>query len=97
MSDGSKTTQADSAPGRTLGQPQRFDRRHHMKFVWVNGRLPHPQSFCATCRKPVEETYLRDIATRLYYCGQACLRGHRRPAAPRSTKSSHSLFWPLNL
>jgi hypothetical protein len=47
-----------------------------MKFVLVNGRSPNPQSFCALCCEPINETYLRDLATRLSYCGHVCYRGH---------------------
>jgi hypothetical protein len=36
------------------------DRR--MKFVLVNHRTPHPQSFCALCCEPIAEAYLRHIA-----------------------------------
>ena len=53
-----------------------------MKFVLVNGRSPRPQSFCAQCRKPIGQGYLRDIATRLSYCDQKCYAGARTVALP---------------
>jgi len=35
--------------------------------------MPFRQSFCALCREPIAKTgYLRDIRTRLYYCGAEC-------------------------
>jgi len=44
-----------------------------VRFVLVNGRTPFRQSFCALCREPIAKTgYLRDIRTRLYYCGAEC-------------------------
>ena len=44
-----------------------------MNFVVVNGRTPFRKSFCAHCSNPLgEEGYLRDIRTRLCYCGLAC-------------------------
>ena len=44
-----------------------------MNFVLVNGRTPFRKSFCVLCDKPIsEEGYLRDIRTRLCYCGLAC-------------------------
>ena len=44
-----------------------------MKFVVVNGRSPHPQSFCVLCCNPIGEGgYLRDIRTRFCYCGITC-------------------------
>jgi hypothetical protein len=44
-----------------------------MKFVLVNGRTPFRQSFCVLCCEPIGEGgYLRDIRTRLCYCGAAC-------------------------
>ncbi|HEY7245200.1 MAG TPA: hypothetical protein VH678_15120 [Xanthobacteraceae bacterium] len=47
-----------------------------MKFVLVNGRSPNPRSFCALCCEPIGESYLRDFATRLSYCGHTCYHGH---------------------
>ena len=47
--------------------------RRHMKFVLVNGRTPFRQSFCGLCGGPIGEGgYLRDIRTRLCYCGEVC-------------------------
>ena len=44
-----------------------------MNFVLVNGRTPFRQSFCVLCSNPIGEGgYLRDIRTRLCYCGLAC-------------------------
>jgi hypothetical protein len=49
-----------------------------MKFVLVNGRIPRPPSFCTLCGKPIAESYLRDIATRLSYCDHKCYIEHYR-------------------
>jgi hypothetical protein len=44
-----------------------------MNFVLVNDRTPFRKNFCVICSKPVgEEGYLREIRTRLCYCGPAC-------------------------
>jgi hypothetical protein len=43
-----------------------------MKFVLVNGRTPRQQTFCALCRASIGESYLREIATRVSYCGHSC-------------------------
>jgi hypothetical protein len=44
-----------------------------MNFVMVNGRTPFRQNFCVLCDEPIGEgSYLRDIRTRLCYCGLAC-------------------------
>ena len=44
-----------------------------MNFVVVNGRTPFRKSFCVHCSNPLDEQgYLRDIRTRLCYCGLAC-------------------------
>jgi len=48
-----------------------------MKFILVNGRTPKPPSFCALCCGPVGESYLRETATRLFYCDLKCY-GDRR-------------------
>jgi hypothetical protein len=47
-----------------------------MKFVWVNGRTPRPESFCALCCEEIGESYLRELATRLSYCSYECYLGH---------------------
>jgi hypothetical protein len=52
-----------------------------MQFVLVNGRSPHPQSFCALCCEPILEGYVREIATRLPYCGHKCYVDHCLSAA----------------
>jgi hypothetical protein len=54
-----------------------------MKFILVNGRRPRPESPCALCRKPIGDSYLRDIATRLSYCDHKCHAGHRKGVLPR--------------
>jgi len=47
--------------------------RRHVKFVLVNDRIPFRQSFCRLCCEPIGAGgYLRDIRTRLCYCGAAC-------------------------
>ena len=54
-----------------------------MKFVLVNHRQPRQWSFCATCCEPIQESYLRDIITRLTYCDCRCYvrrRVHEIPA-----------------
>ena len=55
--------------------------RLYMKFVLVNGRIPSPPSFCGLCCRPISESYLREIATRLSYCDQRCYAGHCKVAA----------------
>ena len=43
-----------------------------MKFIFVNDRKPRQRPFCAMCCEPIHENYLRDIVTRLTYCGCGC-------------------------
>jgi hypothetical protein len=59
--------------------------RRHMKFVLVNGRTPRPQSFCAVCCKPIGESYLRELTTRLSYCDDKCYAGNCKVAAMITT------------
>jgi hypothetical protein len=47
-----------------------------MRFILVNGRTPCRQSTCALCSKPIGTNYLREIATRLSYCGADCYADH---------------------
>ncbi len=47
-----------------------------MKFVWVNGRTPRPESFCALCCEEIGETYVRELTTHLSYCSYECYLSH---------------------
>jgi hypothetical protein len=47
-----------------------------MKFVWVNGRMPRHESFCALRRKRIEESYVRELEAGLSYCSQDCYLAH---------------------
>lgn len=49
-----------------------------MEFVMVNGRTPRQPSFCALCRESIGESYLREIATRLFYCSPNCYVDYRK-------------------
>ena len=61
-----------------------------MKFVLVNGRTPRLQSFCAVCRKPIGESYLRELTTRLSYCDDICYAGQCEVAAPMLQKHARA-------
>ena len=61
-----------------------------MKFVLVNGRTPRLQSFCAVCRKPIGESYLRELTTRLSYCDDKCYAGNCKVAAPAFQKPARA-------
>jgi hypothetical protein len=52
-----------------------------MRFVLVNGRTPFRQAFCVLCCEPIGEGYLRDVRTRLCYCGADCHASHCGNAA----------------
>jgi hypothetical protein len=44
-----------------------------MKFVLVNDRTPFRKNLCVFCAIPIGEGgYLRDMRTRLCYCGAEC-------------------------
>jgi hypothetical protein len=57
-----------------------FEAKHgavlRVKFVLVSGRTPRPQYSCALCCEPIGDSYLREIATRLSYCGHKCYVDH---------------------
>jgi hypothetical protein len=58
-----------------------------MKFIFINGRTPRAESFCALCCEPIGVTYLREIATRLSYCDHNCYVGHSKLASLKRSKS----------
>jgi hypothetical protein len=47
-----------------------------MQFILVNGRSPRAQSFCTLCCEPIQDGYVREIATRLSYCSIKCHLDH---------------------
>jgi hypothetical protein len=47
-----------------------------MQFILVNGRSPRAQSFCTLCCEPIQNGYVREIATRLSYCSIKCHVDH---------------------
>jgi hypothetical protein len=46
-----------------------------MRFVWVNDRVPRISSKCAQCGASLKTGYLRDVSSRLPYCGYECYPG----------------------
>ena len=63
-----------------------------MQFVLVNGRSPRPQAFCTVCCEPIREGYVREIATRLSYCGHKCYFDHCLSAVARLRKSREGIM-----
>ena len=47
-----------------------------MNFVLVNGRTPRRNYVCALCGKSITNSYLRELATQLYYCDHRCYADH---------------------
>jgi hypothetical protein len=62
-----------------------------MKFVLINGRTPCRESFCVLCCEPIGDTYLREIATQLSYCGYKCYLDHHRLELRFGPHTSHSI------
>jgi hypothetical protein len=52
-----------------------------MRFILVNGRSPCSRSFCAKCKQPIVENYLREGGTSLIYCEVNCYTDHCKSAA----------------
>jgi hypothetical protein len=46
-----------------------------MRYVLVNHRTPKEACTCFTCGNAIEDTYVREIGNRLFYCDQLCLAG----------------------
>jgi hypothetical protein len=60
-----------------------------MRFVLVNHRLlPKHAAFCAWCCEAIDETYVRELHTRLIYCCAAHYYGHVSNAAETVTKAA---------
>jgi hypothetical protein len=41
-------------------------------FVLVNDRTPFRQTYCMRCSERIGDSYVREIATHLPYCGYEC-------------------------
>jgi hypothetical protein len=65
-------------------------QKRHMKFVVVNGRTPRPQSVCALCCKSIGASYVRELTTRLSYCGDNCYAGNCKVAAAMLPKRARA-------
>ena len=65
-----------------------------MQFILVNGRSPRPQSFCTLCCEPIQDGYVREIATRLSYCSIKCYVDHCMTprALSKITRGHHDPF-----
>ena len=46
-----------------------------MRFVLVNDRKPRIPAACATCCRPLEDSFLHDLSTHGRYCGIGCYPG----------------------
>ena len=42
------------------------------RLIVVNGRVPRTDGHCALCGRIVENSYVRDLRTRLIYCDTQC-------------------------
>lgn len=47
-----------------------------MRYVLVNERVPKTNRYCALCTARLDDGYLREIDTRIKYCGVACYTEH---------------------
>lgn len=47
-----------------------------MRYVIVNGRVPRVNNHCALCASTLEASYLRELSTRIKYCGVGCYTEH---------------------
>ena len=47
-----------------------------MNFVFVNGRTTCRNAVCALCGGSIVNSYLRELATQLYYCDHGCCTDH---------------------
>ncbi|WP_024508032.1 hypothetical protein [Bradyrhizobium sp. ARR65] len=52
-----------------------------MNFICVNGRTPHPRTFCMLCLSPIGTSYLREIRTRFPFCDHRCYALLRQSSA----------------
>jgi hypothetical protein len=61
-----------------------------VNYVLVNDRTPFRRACCVQCREPIGQGYLRDIGTRLCYCGTTCYAVHRAGAVAPLEKRAQS-------
>lgn len=47
-----------------------------MRYILVVGRVPKVNNFCACCQSTLDHGYLRELDTRIKYCGVDCYEFH---------------------
>lgn len=65
-----------------------------MKLILVNGRTPCRNSFCALCGESITNSYLRELATQLYYCDHGCYTGHCKKVMDFHAKAASVALGP---
>jgi hypothetical protein len=73
----------------------RMMTKRHLRFILVNGRTPSTRSFCMLCYEPIGMSYLREVGTRLPYCGPGCYANHCKSAVPTTAPEAYRLTKPL--
>jgi len=43
-----------------------------MRFIFVNGRTPRAEAVCACCSRRIEDSYVRELTSRLPFCDADC-------------------------
>jgi hypothetical protein len=47
-----------------------------MRYILVNDRDRKEATWCSYCTAPIKESYVRDLALGIVYCGFRCVQSH---------------------
>jgi hypothetical protein len=68
-----------------IESPAQFPSR--IKFILVNDRTPRTEACCFMCCQPIEQGYLREARTSLFFCSNECFGVYEQPAKPAAERS----------
>jgi hypothetical protein len=63
-----------------------------MRYVLVNERVPKVNSYCALCLCQLDNGYVRELSTRIKYCGIGCYTEHCMSALLTFGGHDHDAF-----
>jgi ribosomal protein L24E len=67
-----------------IESPVLFPNR--IKFILVNDRTPRTETCCFLCCRPIEQGYLREARTSLFFCSNECFGLYEQPVKPAAER-----------
>jgi len=68
-----------------------------LRFVLVNNRSPRAEAHCALCGGKIEESYVRETQTHLFYCDTQCFAGRAKMTTLGVEKREREVSWTARI